>query len=76
MNWLINKTLRQRKSMNIETFGTPHLQLGDIVTIDYDLYSNDRTYKFIDTDTKFVVHSINYSRGYDGPSINIGVMEV
>jgi hypothetical protein len=75
MNWLINKTLRQRKSINIETFGTPHLQLGDIVTIDYDLSSNNRTYKFVDVDTKFVVHSINYSRGYDGPSISIGVIE-
>lgn len=73
MDWLIEKTLRQRKSMTIETFGVPHLQLGDLVNIDIDMSDG---YKFIDTDKKFIVTSIAYSRSPEGPNMTLGVVEV
>jgi hypothetical protein len=73
MDWLINKTLRPRKSITLEVFGVPHIQLGDIVNIDLDLPDG---YKFVDTDTKFVVTSISYSRVPEGPSISMGVVEI
>jgi hypothetical protein len=73
MDWLINRTLRPRKSMSIEAFGVPHIQLGDIVNIDFDLPDG---YKFVDVDTKFVVTSISYSRAPEGPNISMGVVEI
>jgi hypothetical protein len=73
MDWLINKTLRPRKSITLEVFGVPHIQLGDIVNIDLDLPDG---YKFVDTDTKFVVTSMSYSRVPEGPSISMGVVEI
>ena len=73
MEWLIDKTLRQRKSMSIEVFSLPHIQLGDIVNIDLNLPDG---YKFVDTDIKFVVRSIEYSRQPEGPSMVLGVVEI
>jgi hypothetical protein len=73
MEWLIDKTLRQRKSMSIEVFSLPHIQLGDIINIDLSLPDE---YKFVDIDTKFVVRSIEYSRQPEGPSMVLGVVEI
>ncbi len=73
MSWLIEKTIRPRKKISLEVFGTPHLQLGDLVIIDYDLPDN---YKFVNTDTRFVVSSISYTRSEEGPNVNVGLVEV
>jgi hypothetical protein len=73
MDWLINRTLRPRKSMVVEAFGVPHIQLGDIVNINFDLPDG---YKFVDVDTKFVVTSISYSRAPEGPNVSMGVVEI
>lgn len=73
MSWLIEKTIRPRKKISLEVFGTPHLQLGDLVIIDYDLPDN---YKFVNTDTRFVVSSMSYVRSQEGPSVSVGLVEV
>jgi len=73
MSWIVNKTLRQRKKIGLETFGTSHLQLGDLVTIDYTLPDG---YKFVDPETQFVVSSISYRRDQNGPNTAIKVVEV
>jgi hypothetical protein len=73
MSWIIGKTLKPRKKIAIESFGTQHLQLGDIVTIDYELPDG---YKFVNEETQFVVSEISYSKGPEGPTNIIKVVEV
>jgi hypothetical protein len=73
MEWLIPRTLRPRKIVLLQVFGLSHLQLGDIVKIDYTLPSDD---KFVDVDSKFVVSQIDYGFDDSGPSSIIKVVEV
>ena len=73
MSWLISKIVRQRKTVILKTFGTQLLQLGDIVNIDYTMTDGK---KFVDSDKKFVVSGINYSRSFDKIETNIKVVEI
>ena len=73
MSWIMSKTIRPRKIVLIETFGTFHLQLGDIVNIDYTMPSGD---KFVSTETQFVISEIQHARSQEGPSSIIKVVEV
>ena len=74
MQWVVEKTLRPRKIIQIESFGVPHLQLGDIISIDYDMPEGA---KFMDTSKQFVVSEITYGRQAGGVVNNlIKVMEV
>lgn len=73
MKWLINKTLKPRKSLNVNMFAMPHLQLGDIVSIEY-LTPDD--INFIDPSKRFVVQEISYSRGTDSISQQLKVVEI
>jgi hypothetical protein len=73
MDWLISKTIDPRKIILLEVFGIPHVQLGDIVTINYTMPNND---KYIDIDKQFIVSEIQYGRNEQGPSSVIKVVEV
>ena len=73
MAWMISKTLRQRKTLVLSTFGTQLLQLGDIVNLRYVMPDGDN---FIDPDKKFVVAGINNSRSLDQVSSQIKLVEV
>jgi hypothetical protein len=73
MEWLVDKTLRKRMVLRVEAFGLPHLQLGDLVTIDYEMPDG---YNFTDSDKKFVVYSIDYNRGLQGPDMFLEVVEI
>lgn len=74
MGWIINKNLKPRKSVGINLFATPTLQLGDVVNINY---KNDDGIDMVSpTTTRFVVYSINYSRTSDGPNMTIYLSEV
>jgi hypothetical protein len=73
MDWILSKTIIPRKIIMLEVFGVPHIQLGDIVTIDYTMPSDD---KFIEIDKQFVVSEIQYGRSEQGPSSIIKVVEV
>ena len=74
MGWIINKVMHPKKSIGINMFSIPTLQLGDIVTLDYkdssglDLISNN-------TD-RFVVYNIEYARNNSGPTMSVYLSEV
>jgi ribosomal protein S17 len=73
MGWITSKTMKPRKNIQVEVFGMPHLQLGDIVTIDYEMPTGD---KFLDETKQFVVTEMQYARNENGPSQVIRVVEV
>jgi hypothetical protein len=74
MSWLIQKLMSPKKSIGIEIFPIPTIQLGDVVTIDYkdnsgvDLVSN--------LDDRFVVYNIEYGKTVDGPKMTVYLSEV
>jgi hypothetical protein len=74
LGWIINKVMMPKKSIGINIFAIPTLQLGDIVTIDYkdsnglDLVTSDSS--------RFVIYNIDYSRSESGPNMTIYVSEV
>jgi hypothetical protein len=73
MGWLIEKTMEPRREISINTFPMPHLQLGDIVTIDYMMPGE---IEYVDPETRFIVQDISYSRSLDGPGQSIKVVEI
>jgi hypothetical protein len=73
MSWMIDKTVRQRKTIVLSVFGTCLLQLGDIVNLKYTMPDGD---EFIDPDKKFVIAGINNSRSLDQVSSQIKLVEV
>jgi hypothetical protein len=73
MSWIVNKTLKPRKILEIDTFATPHLQLGDIVKIDYTLPDG---VKYVEEDKRFVVITIRYRRDVSGVGSSIRLVEV
>ncbi len=74
MGWIINKIMHPKKSVGVNLFSIPTLQLGDIVTIDYKDSTN---LDLVASDTsRFVVYNIEYSRGTDGPSMTAYLSEV
>jgi hypothetical protein len=74
MSWIINKLMYPKKSIGIEIFSIPTLQLGDIVTIDYK--NNDGIDLVSNKDKRFVVYNIEYSKSSDGPKMTIYLSEV
>jgi hypothetical protein len=76
MDWLTQKVMKPRKSVGVEIFSTPILQLGDIVTIDYtNVSSTSTTYDEI-SNGRFVIYNIEYSRDGSGPSMTVYLSEV
>jgi hypothetical protein len=73
MSWMIDKTMKTRKVVTINTFATPHIQLGDIVKIDYDLPEG---VKFVEVDKRFVITSIKYSRSSSDVKTSLSLVEV
>jgi hypothetical protein len=74
MAWLVSKITKPRKSVGVKIFGMPILQLGDIVGIDY---VNSKGFDEVSTnDERFVVYSMEYSRGSSGPEMNVFLSEV
>jgi hypothetical protein len=74
MGWIVKKTMRPKKSVGVNIFATPILQLGDIVTIDY---KNNIGIDMISPETvRFVVYNIEYSRSNAGPNMVVYLSEV
>jgi hypothetical protein len=73
MGWVIKKIMRPRRSIGVEVFGLPILQLGDIVEIEYDV---DGINQIAAGDTRFVVYSIENVVDPDGPTMNVYLSEV
>jgi hypothetical protein len=74
IGWIVDKSINPRKSVGLNVFPTPTIQLGDIVAIDYktedglDIVASDST--------RFVVYNISYARSIDGPSMTLYLSEV
>jgi hypothetical protein len=73
MKWVIDKTIRPRKIFEIDTFGTQHVQLGDVVKINFDLPEG---VKLVDEDKRFIVISANYNRSSSEVKTQLRLMEV
>jgi hypothetical protein len=74
MGWIINKVMRPKKSIGINLFSIPTLQLGDIVTIDYK--NTDNLDLVAQESDRFVVYNIGYNRTLSGPSMTVYLSEV
>lgn len=72
MKWLSTKIMKPRKSIGVDIFAMPILQLGDIVQVDY---SSEDIYQVSPSD-RFVVYQIDYSKTVDGPVMKIFLSEV
>jgi len=71
MTWMVNKVMRPKKSVGVTIFANPMIQLGDIVTIDYNI---DNVLQ--NSTARFVVYHITYSRSGNGPEMKLYLSEV
>jgi len=74
IDWIINKVMVPKKSIGIDIFSIPTLQLGDIVTVDYkDSFGTDLVASDL---SRFVIYNIEYSRSESGPKMIVYLSEV
>jgi hypothetical protein len=73
MDWIIQKVIYPRKTIGVVTFGVPHLQLGDIVQVNY---KNNNIDIVTDSNTRFVVYNIEYKKESGSVSTTIHLAEV
>ena len=73
MGWLVSKITKPRKSIGLQVFANPMIQLGDIVNIYYKKDSKDEVARETD---RFVVYQIEYSRSEGGPEMTLYLSEV
>ncbi|NDB57838.1 hypothetical protein EB001_05275 [bacterium] len=74
LGWIINKTKDPKKTIGIEMFAIPTIQLGDIVTLTYQ--DKDQLDLVTSPDTRFVIYNIEYGRSNTGPSMTVYLSEV
>jgi len=74
MKWLIPKLSNPKKSIGVDVFGMPIIQLGDIIKIDY--VSPDLSITQISKNSNFVVYGIEYSKDDSGLAILVYGSEV
>jgi hypothetical protein len=74
LEWIINKNIRPRKSIGLNIFSMPTLQLGDIVNVYYK--NSDGIDLVTPETTRYVVYNINYSRSVEGPAMTVYLSEV
>jgi hypothetical protein len=74
MRWLTERIMRPRKSVGVEVFGLPILQLGDLVELDY---ASPNGFNEISLrESKFVIYNMEYSKRFDGLQIRVYLSEV
>ena len=73
MTWIINKLMTPKRSVGVNVFSIPTIQLGDIVTINYKDSGIDM---IAPAATRFVVYNIEYTRSIEGPSMTLYLSEV
>ena len=74
MSWLVGKIMKPRKAVGLEVLSMPHLQLGDIVEIQYNKDGIGQVNAA--SSGRYVIYSIEYSRDNDGPSMTMHLSEV
>lgn len=73
MDWIIKKVISPRKTIGAITFGTPHLQLGDIVQVNY---KRDGLNVLVNENDRFVVYSIEYQKSSGSIQTTVYLAEV
>jgi hypothetical protein len=73
MKWLIEKIAKPRKSVGVKIFAIPTIQLGDIVTLDYE---EKGTNMVSSPSSRFVVYNIDYTKNVEGPEMTVFLSEV
>ena len=73
MKWLVSKIMKPKKSIGVNIFANPMIQLGDIVKFSF---KQDDINQVADDDSRFVVYHIEYSRNSDGPQMKLYLSEV
>jgi hypothetical protein len=74
MRWLTEKIMKPRKSVGVNVFGMPTVQLGDIVQVDY--VNENGVEEIAPESSRFVVYYIEYDRSENGPSSTLYLSEV
>lgn len=73
MKWIVEKITKPRKSIGVKIFAIPTLQLGDIVTLDYE---ENGISMASPSSSRFVVYNIDYAKSSDGPDMTVFLSEV
>ena len=73
MKWMVEKTTKPRKSLGVKIFSIPTIQLGDIVSLDYQ---ENGISMAASTASRFVVYNIEFTRNSDGPDMTLFLSEV
>jgi hypothetical protein len=73
MKWLVEKITKPRKSIGVKIFAIPTIQLGDIVTLDYE---ENGISLAAPSSSRFVVYNIDYTKNSDGPDMTVFLSEV
>jgi hypothetical protein len=73
MKWMVEKTTKPRKSLGVKVFSIPTIQLGDIVSLDY---KENGISMASNSESRFVVYNIEFSRNSDGPDMTLFLSEV
>lgn len=74
MGWIISKIMKPRLSVGVKIFANPMIQLGDIVSINYqDSLENDI---IAPESSRFIVYNIQQERDSTGPSMTLYLSEV
>lgn len=74
MGWIIDKTMVPKKSIGVNIFSTPTIQLGDIVNVNYK--NNEGVDLVASLEEKYVVYNIEYARNLSGPDMTVYLAEV
>ncbi len=74
MEWLVRKIMKPRKSVGVSVFGMPHLQLGDILEVDYQ--SEEGVDQIAPLQKRFVIYNIEYSRSVQEVTMDVYLSEV
>jgi len=81
VGWIMSKTLRPRQLTGLNVFGMPHMQLGDIFTIDYafsplDNTVGDKVDVIADAEKQFVTYQIDFTKNETGSQMTAYLVEV
>ena len=78
LSWVMSKTLRPRQLIGANVFGVSHMQLGDIVRVDYDVQPTEAQpmEAITSKDKDFVVYQFDYAKTLDGINTTAYLVEV
>ena len=79
IGWITNKTKKPRQLLGMQVFGMPHMELGDIYTVDYKVLPTDIDVTMdavTDPTKRFVTYQIDYQKSVGGVTTTAYLVEV